>query len=188
MKQIKLKTSSTLFIVVILFCLCPISLALTAQSVEENDTFRKEYLELWDRSETYSLAVLEAAGDSLLSYRAQEDIQSFAELFVHMSQTIRSLSFSYLDEERVFAVPRSATGLDSQEIRKITIQAFAHIRAIVAELPDEELNQTITFFSGDEFSKRHVLRVLHTHNAHHRAQCASYLRMNDIVPPRFVGW
>jgi len=187
MRYIKMKTIHNLFIVIILFCLCPLSFSLSAQS-SENEVFRKEFLELWDRSETYSLAVLEAAGDSILSYHPQKDMQTFAELFVHMSQTIRSLSFSYLDEERVFAVPRSATGLDNQKIREITINAFAHIRAIVNELTDEKLDQTITFFSGDKFSKRHVLRALHTHNAHHRAQCASYLHMNGIVPPRFIGW
>lgn len=171
----------------ILFIILFLPLHLSAQN-SENDTFRQEFLELWNRSEIYSLAVLEAAGDSLLSYKPQEDMQSFAELFVHMSQTIRSLSFSYLDEERVFSVPRSVTGLNKQDIEDITQRAYAHIRAIIKELPDQELNQSITFFSGDEFSKRHVLRVLHSHNAHHRAQCATYLRMNGIVPPRFIGW
>lgn len=173
--------------VAVLFLIILLPLVASAQN-SENDTFRQEFLELWDRSEAYSLAVLDAAGDSLLSYKPQEDMQSFAELFVHMSQTIRSLSFSYLDEERVFSVPRSVIGLNNQDIEEITIRAFAHIRAIINELPDQELDQNITFFSGDEFSKRHVLRVLHTHNAHHRAQCATYLRMNDIVPPRFIGW
>lgn len=170
---------------IICFCLLPAFLG--AQN-HENATFKKEFLELWDRSEAYSLAVLEAASDSILLYQPQADMQTFAELFVHMSQTIRSLSFSYLDEEKVFAVPRSATGLTNKEIKEITVNAFAHIRTIVNTISDEELNQTITFFSGDEFSKRHVLRVLHSHNAHHRAQCATYLRLNGVVPPRFIGW
>lgn len=187
MLQIKFLATKLFKITAILFLLYLIPQSVCAQS-SENEVFRREFLELWDRSESYSLAVLEAAGDSLLRYSPQEDMQTFAELFVHMSQTIRSLSFTYLDEERVFAVPRSVTGLNSKDIKDITVRAFAHIRAIINELPDVELDQTITFFSGDEFSKRHVLRVLHSHNAHHRAQCATYLRMNDIVPPRFIGW
>jgi uncharacterized damage-inducible protein DinB len=187
MLQIKLRARHFYSTTIILCILCFFSNLIIAQDLE-NDAFRKEFLELWDRSETYSLAVLAAADDSLLSYHPQNDMQTFAELFVHMSQTIRSLSFSYLDEERVFVVPRSALGLTNAEIREITISAFDHIRKIVNAIPDEELNQTITFFSGDEFSKRHVLRVLHSHNAHHRAQCATYLRMNGIVPPRFIGW
>lgn len=157
-------------------------------SQDQNERFKKEFNMMWDRSEIYSLEMLATAGDSLLTFKPEETMQSFAELFLHMSQTIRALSSGFIDAETVLNIPRSAKGLTNQDLYDITKRSFAHVRSLIQKLDDQTLNEEITFFSGDQFSRRHVFRVLHAHTVHHRAQCATYLRMSGQIPPRFVGW
>lgn len=157
-------------------------------STSENDLFKKEFLMMWDRSEAYSLEMLSSAGDSLLTFKPEETMQSFGELFLHMAQTIRALSSGFIDAETVLAIPRSARDLSNEDLQQITVKAYDHVRKLVNKLDDEALNEQITFFSGDTFSRRHIFRVLHAHNLHHRAQCATYLRISGQIPPRFIGW
>jgi uncharacterized damage-inducible protein DinB len=159
-----------------------------SDSGDQNKRFKEEFIMMWDRSESYSLDMLKTAGDSLLNFKPDDSMQSFSELFLHMSQSIRALSSGFIDSEVILDIPRSAKGLTNQDLVDITKRSFDHVRSVLARLDNKKLDEEITFFSGDQFSRRHVFRVLHSHTVHHRAQCATYLRMSGKIPPRFVGW
>lgn len=178
--------STLLFLFLLSLCYTPQALAQPKNAT--NEAFRLEFLQMWDRSEQYTLAIIEAAGDSLLEFKPQEDAQSFKELILHMSQTIKALSFGYINDQKTVVIPRSAVDLTKEDLVNYTQTAYAHVRSLLQSMSDDELSVIVPFFSGDQLSKRQVFMVLSNHNFHHRAQCATYLRLNGKVPPRFVGW
>ncbi len=66
--------------------------------------------------------------------------------------------------------------------------AFEYIRSTAQNLGDEEAAEKVFFFTGAMLSKKEVLGVMRDHITHYHSQMITYLRLNNIKPPSYVGW
>ncbi len=37
-------------------------------------------------------------------------------------------------------------------------------------------------------TERQIINLMNDHLTHHRAQAIVYLRLNGVMPPKYVGW
>ena len=64
-------------------------------------------------------------------------------------------------------------------------KTFENTIKLIQELDTKQLNDMIAY--GDlERTKRQILLILTDHITHHRAQMLVALRLNGIVPPRYM--
>jgi uncharacterized damage-inducible protein DinB len=77
--------------------------------------------------------------------------------------------------------------LTKEEIISYLKKAFDYVGETVKNINEEELNDTLKF-GGETVNKERIFYLMRDHMTHHRAQLIIYLRMNNIEPPRYVGW
>ena len=71
-------------------------------------------------------------------------------------------------------------------IAEIT-KAFDDAAEIIRNAPPESFTEEVSFFSGPK-SKLQIMNLMQDHVSHHRGQLVVYLNLNEIEPPRYVGW
>ena len=78
-------------------------------------------------------------------------------------------------------------GLSKAQIIQEIKASFDKAKAFVQITNDAELSQKVVFFAGPK-SKLQILNLMQDHVTHHRAQILVYLNLNQIQPPKYVGW
>ena len=66
-------------------------------------------------------------------------------------------------------------------------KAFNDAAVIIRNATPETFSDEVTFFSGPK-SKLQIMNLMQDHVSHHRGQLVVYLNLNEIEPPRYVGW
>ncbi len=155
---------------------------------QEND-FIKEYLERLENSKKYLLLVAETMPEDIYDYKATPESMSFAENLMHIGWAMDWHSQSLMGG-------RAARDWNTDTELKVDNKSK---KEMIAKI-DETFNKTIEFISnfdihkledrldyfGSDRTKRQVLLLLADHITHHRGQMLVYMRLNGLVPPRYV--
>ena len=161
-------------------------LLLTLSMSAQKPTLKEAWLEKWENSKNYLIAIAEAMPEEKYDYKPTERQMSFKEQLVHIKGNMDWLSNSYFTENGF-----ERTKAPLPESKEITIQfitdAFNSTKKIIENTPESDLKNTVTFFAGPK-SKIQILNLLQDHVTHHRGQLIVYLNLNEIEPPSFVGW
>lgn len=167
------------------------ALLLTFSAMAQSDkTYLAEIQTKWANAKAYTLAVADAMPDERYDFRPVADEMPFAEQMVHLSSNMVWLSSSYLSSEKPpFTTKEIATfsNKSKAQIRNVVEQSMDYAMNAVKNLPPDQLNEPVTFFSGP-MTKRQIIMLMNDHLTHHRAQSIVYLRLNSVVPPKYVGW
>lgn len=78
-------------------------------------------------------------------------------------------------------------GFSKAQIILNIIASFDAAKARIQNTKEAELSQKVDFFAGQK-SKLQILNLMQDHVTHHRAQILIYLNLNQIQPPKYVGW
>jgi len=152
----------------------------------EIETFR----EVWNFEAESTLQLLEALPSDQYDFRPDPKGRSIGELAWHLSEIDACLTFaiaegrfSFEDEPPDLKRPREVALL-APGYRRVHEQA----RARLANVPNDQLDDVVTFFDGRRLSIREVLwdQLLH-HLIHHRAQLVLLCRMAGGAPPGLYG-
>ncbi|MCQ0111497.1 DinB family protein [Zhouia amylolytica] len=142
------------------------------------------FLEKWENSKNYLLEIAEAMPENAYAYKPTEREMTFAKQLKHIQDNMAWLSNAYFHAEKR-EVPNHNTD------KKATIEslqtAFDLVAKAVKNTPAKELEETVEFFAGPK-TKLQILNLLQDHVTHHRGQLIVYLNLNNIKPPRYVGW
>lgn len=57
----------------------------------------------------------------------------------------------------------------------------------VQKANETDLTTKVDFFARPK-TKLQILNLMQDHVTHHRAQILVYLNLNEIKPPKYVGW
>jgi len=157
-----------------------ISSASIAQSVEE---FTADF----ERQKALTLAYIEAMPDDKFGYRPNDDVRSFAEQLLHAAQGTFNIASNGTGGDRMYA----ETNLEKEE----SFQTKEEVKRLVAESFDYAINgiKSMEAASFDEVVERGPFKVTRRgwlnkaleHVSHHRGQCAVYLRLSGVQPPRY---
>lgn len=154
--------------------------------MSQETTIKEAFLEKWNNSKDYLVGMAEAMPEEHYDFKPTERQMSFKEQLVHMKGNMDWLSTTYFTETE-FKRENSEIPASKAEVIALVSLAFDTTSEIIKNTSEEKLNETVEFFAGPK-SKLQILNLLQDHVTHHRGQLIVYLNLNEIEPPRYVGW
>jgi uncharacterized damage-inducible protein DinB len=151
--------------------------------------FQRDLLGVYSYTEKQVLELEDAVPQSKFDWRPAPGVRSIAEAYLHIAFGNYGLTKMATGKE-----PPADAGwemnptkwdkktTDKAEIKKILEKSFAHVHAVIASLPDADLDKMVNLF-GHEMTARSVLIILTSHVNEHLGQSVAYARMNKITPP-----
>lgn len=172
-----------------LLAFCIFTLSATAQTA-----YQQEWQEKWQNAADYTLQVAELMPASLYDYRPTADQMTFQRQLLHMAGNMYFIAHDMLgyepegyDHSAVFGLMKEGNSLSREETIGLLARGLEFAAAAVTALPADDLDTEVNFFAGPK-TKRQMLTLLSDHLTHHRGQLVVYLRLNDLTPPRYLGW
>lgn len=162
-------------------------LLMAGTNLNAQEYFNGQYAGVWQRHLEYSKAVAEAMPEAYYTYKPTDEAMSFQGQFLHIADNISSLTFLITGNRKDFFRKEEANSLKKTEVLNILDQANAYVLDLIQNASDSLLKGEITF-RGVAMTKENIFYLIRDHQAHHRAQCLVYLRMNGVQAPGYVGW
>ncbi len=174
---------TSLLLVVLLFSLS------TTPFYAQEESFVKEYLERLENSRKYLLLVAEMMPAEKYSYKASPESLSFAENLMHIGFAIDWHSQSLLGgrearEWKTDTMYKTANKSKKEMIATID-KTFDEAVQVMEEFDITQMKDELDYF-GLKRTKRQIFLLLADHITHHRGQMLVYMRLNGLVPPRYV--
>ncbi len=163
--------------------------SLTVSLFAQQDPFIHDFLERFDNSRKYLLLVAETMPEEKYNFKASPESLSFGENLMHIGFAIDWHSQSLLGgrESRDWqtdTIYKTANKSKTEMIETIA-QTFDQARKLIEQFDTAQLDDTLDYF-GLKRTKRQILLLLADHITHHRGQMLVYMRLNGLVPPRYV--
>ncbi len=152
----------------------------------QQTTVKTAFLEKWENSKDYLLAIAEIMPEDQYSFSPTERQMTFSEQLLHIKGNMDWLSTTYFTE-KPYLRPEATETPSKEEIVVLLTEAFETVSMVLQNTPDDALEEVVTFFSGPK-SKLQILNLLQDHVTHHRGQLIVYLNLNNIAPPPYIGW
>lgn len=155
---------------------------------QEND-FIKEYLERLENSKKYLILVAETMLEDKYDFKATPESMSFAENLMHIGWAMDWHSQSLMGgrEARHWNTDTElkADNKSKKEMIAKIDETFDKTIEFISNFDINKLEERLDYFGSDR-TKRQVLLLLADHITHHRGQMLVYMRLNGLVPPRYV--
>lgn len=165
-----------------LLLICFLMVNIISVQSQTIDTF----LEKWENSKTYLLEIAKAMPEEYYDYKPTEREMSFGKQLLHIRDNMNWLSNTYFTTNK-YKKEEDLKNHTKQEIIALLEKSFSDVSTIIAKAKVEDLNTKVDFFAGPK-TKLQILNLLQDHVTHHRGQIIVYLNLNNIQPPKYVGW
>ncbi|WP_460219496.1 DinB family protein [Psychroserpens sp. MEBiC05023] len=161
----------------------------TSPLLAQQNDFIEDYLERLENSRQYLILVAEMMPEDTYSFKATPESLSFAENLLHIGYAMDWHSQSLLGGRKsrdwktdtVFKVADKS----KKDMIALINETFNKTINFIKTFDTSQLNDELDYF-GLKRSKRQIFSLLADHITHHRGQMLVYLRLNGIVPPRYV--
>ncbi|MFT5104315.1 MAG: putative damage-inducible protein DinB [Candidatus Latescibacterota bacterium] len=163
-----------------------LALGLTFSNYAQQPTYKEAFLEKWENSRDYLVVMAEAMPAEHFGFKPTERQMSFEEQLMHIKENMAWLSTTYFTELEFERGDKTIPETKALVIVEIT-KAFNAAAVIIRNATPETFSDEVTFFSGPK-SKMQIMNLMQDHVSHHRGQLVVYLNLNEIEPPRYVGW
>lgn len=144
------------------------------------------FLEKWENSKKYLLEIAEAMPEDKYNFKPTEREMTFGEQLLHIKGNMDWLSNSYFGAEKIEKTKEASTYTKAEIVTLLEASFNAASKAIETTKP-KDLKEKVDFFAGPK-TKLQILNLLQDHVTHHRGQIIVYLNLNEIKPPKYVGW
>ncbi len=163
--------------------------SVTSPALAQQDAFIKDFLERLENSRTYLILVAETMPADKYNFRASPESLTFAENLMHIGYAIDWHSQSLLggrasrdwNTDTIFKVANKSKA----EMIATIDKTFNESIQLISQFEATQLNDELDYF-GLKRSKRQIFLLLADHITHHRGQMLVYMRLNGLVPPRYV--
>ncbi|WP_034040162.1 DinB family protein [Wocania ichthyoenteri] len=155
----------------------------------QQNNFIKDYLERLVNSHKYLILVAETMPENKYNFKASPESLSFAENLMHIGYAVDWHSQSLLGgresrdwkTDAIFKVANKS----KEEMISIIDKTFDETITLIKEFDTTQLDDELDYF-GLNRTKRQIFLLLADHITHHRGQMLVYMRLNGLVPPRYV--
>lgn len=155
---------------------------------QEND-FIKEYLERLETSRNYLILVAETMPEDKYDFKATAESMTFAENLMHIGWAMDWHSQSLMGGREARDWNTDTELKVDKKTKKEMIstieKTFDKTTEFISNFEINKLGENLDYF-GTERTKRQILLLLADHITHHRGQMLVYMRLNGLVPPRYV--
>jgi uncharacterized damage-inducible protein DinB len=155
----------------------------------QQDHFIEDSIERLENSRNYLLLVAELMPEEKYGYKATEESLSFSENLMHIGFALDWHSQSLIGNRtaRVYqtdTIFKPANKTKAEMMARID-QTFTEAISLIQNFEPAQLEDELDYF-GLNRSKRQIFMLLADHITHHRAQMLVSMRLNGLVPPRYV--
>jgi len=154
---------------------------------QKNNTFAKEFTEIWKRASTYTIEVAQLMPEEYYNYRPNESTLTFSQQLAHIITNIYWLNSTFILNESNPIKDAKLEELNKEDLIKYFEDANKYILKSAEEISDKQVATPI-MFAGEIMNKKRIFYLIRDHLTHHRAQSIVYLRLNGITPPKYIGW
>ncbi|GAA0714823.1 hypothetical protein GCM10009430_08500 [Aquimarina litoralis] len=161
---------------------------ITFPMMAQKFTPKSAFLEKWENSKAYLVAMAESMPYDKYAFRPSEREMDFKSQLLHICGNMTWLSTTYFSEEEFDRQKFNESAPDTKnELIQFVKDSFDKAHARIEQTSEETLADKVDFFAGPK-SKLQILNLLQDHVTHHRGQLIVYLNLNEIKPPKYVGW
>lgn len=163
--------------------------SVTSPMFAQQNDFIKDYLERLENSRKYLIRVAEMMPEEKYDFKATPESLTFAENLLHIGYAIDWHSQSLLGG-------RKSRDWNTDITFKVANKSKKEMIATIDKTLDDTINLIEQFdttqlpdeldYFGLNRTKRQIFFLLADHITHHRGQLLVYLRLNGLVPPRYV--
>jgi uncharacterized damage-inducible protein DinB len=144
--------------------------------------FRAEFARDLDDVQKKIIDLAAAVPAEKYSWRPAEGVRSVSEVYMHIAGGNYFLG-TFLGVKPPADMPKDIEKItDKQEVLNELRKSFDHVRAIVGNLSDEDLEKSVNMF-GNTTTERGVYVTMLNHLHEHLGQSIAYARINGVVPP-----
>ncbi|MEP0263656.1 DinB family protein [Dokdonia sp.] len=155
----------------------------------QQHSFIEDYLERLENSRKYLILIAERMPEEKYSFRATSESMTFAENFMHIGYAIDWHSQSLLGgresrdwkTDTIFKVANKS----KEEMIATIDKTFNEVIELIKQFDTTQFDDELDYF-GLNRTKRQIFLLLADHVTHHRGQMLVYMRLNGLVPPRYV--
>lgn len=155
----------------------------------QKDNFIEDSIERLENSRKYLLLVAEMMPAEKYDYKATEESLSFSENLMHIGFALDWHSQSLIGNRkaRVYQTDTifKPTNKTKAEMMARIDQTFTEAITLLQAIEPVQLEVELDYF-GLNRSKRQIFMLLADHITHHRAQMLVSMRLNGLIPPRYV--
>ena len=163
--------------------------SVTSPLIAQQNNFIEDYLERLENSRKYLILVAETMPEDNYEFRASQESMTFAENLMHIGYAIDWHSQSLLGgresrdwkTDTVFKVSNKS----KEELIATINKTFYETIKLIKQFDTTQLDDKLDYF-GLTRSKRQIFMLLADHITHHRGQMLVHMRLNGLVPPRYV--
>lgn len=169
------------------FCSVLFFIFLVSTTNAQKDPWLPDFLERWEQSKAYMLAVAEAMPEEKYGFKPATEMMGFGEQLMHIALVIEWHAHSrFADLDTPFRQDAyKADGMDKASIIKVLEKEFDKASQLIKGFEEDRLSEKGSYGSFYR-TRRQFLLLLADHVSHHRGQLLVYLRLNDIPPPDYV--
>lgn len=154
--------------------------------ITAQELVNEAFVEKWDNSKTYLLDIVKMMPAEKLDYKPTQREMSFKDQIFHILDNMTWLSTTYFTNEKHIKKDHSSIVLKEDILKEIEI-SFDKAKKIIEANKEIDLSQKVEFFAGPK-TKLQILNLMQDHVTHHRGQLIVYLNLNQIQPPKYIGW
>ncbi|MEP5338292.1 MAG: DinB family protein [Algibacter sp.] len=155
----------------------------------QQDSFIKGYLERLENSRKYLILVAKTMPEDKYEFKASPDSMTFAENLMHIGYAIDWHSQSLLGgrESRVWKTDTvfKIANKSKEEMIATIDKTFEGAIELIKQFDTTQFDDELDYF-GLNRTKQQIFLLLADHITHHRGQMLVYMRLNGLVPPRYV--
>ena len=155
--------------------------------LQSQDVVIPAFLEKWENSKSYLVAVAEAMPPEKYDYKPTERQKGFQDQLLHIKSNMDWLGSTYFGGQITDKNSGNTSKLSKEETIKLLVDSFDRVSTLLKNIPSDVLSEKVDFFAGEK-TKLQILNLLQDHVTHHRGQLIVYLNLNKIEPPKYVGW
>lgn len=141
----------------------------------------------WKRAKAYTKEYLEAMPESEYGLKPTNEIRSFAEQMLHLTDLNYALASAANGKKSLYQLGElEETSMDKSKasITNIVLNGYDFVIDAVKDILPEKLREPIKVFGHFEMSRAAALAKCFEHQTHHRGQTTIYLRLAGISPPK----
>jgi uncharacterized damage-inducible protein DinB len=158
---------------------------------QKQSPFITDALSKWKGMKSYTIEVAALMPEDKYGFRPVADENSFGFQLIHMANNMYFISSKLIRNidapEGIKIIEAKDSKMTKAEIIDYLGKAFDYTEATFKQMTDQTLEEELDYWGGHS-TKRKIVFLLNDHQTHHRGQLVVYLRLNNIKPPKYIGW
>lgn len=157
---------------------------------QKQSRFVADALSKW--MDNYTLAVVETMQEGKYKFKPVLDENTFGYQLINMTTNMFGISAKLIIntnpmlELKPYKDRYKNIAISKKEIIEHLRNAFDYVEENFAQMTNKTLEVDLDYW-GEHSTKRKIVSLLNDHHIYQRGQLIMYLRLNDIVPPKYIG-